>query len=67
MSRFPHFLSNQQTNGGEFVRLMHWPPFTTRKISGTHFSHRLWLDGLGQLKNPMTSARMKPMTFWLAA
>jgi hypothetical protein len=36
-SRFPHFLDSQLTDGGEVVSLMRWPPFTPRKISGTHF------------------------------
>jgi hypothetical protein len=36
-SRFPHFLDNRLTDGGEVVSIMHWPPFTPRKIPGTHF------------------------------
>jgi hypothetical protein len=35
-SRLPHFLDNQLTDGGEVVSLKHWPPFTLRKIPGTH-------------------------------
>jgi hypothetical protein len=27
----------------------------------------VWLEGLGQLKNPMTSSGMKPVIFWLVA
>jgi hypothetical protein len=27
----------------------------------------VWLEGLGQLKNLMTSSGMEPMTFWLVA
>jgi hypothetical protein len=27
----------------------------------------VWLEGLGQLKNPVTSLGIKPMTFWLVA
>jgi hypothetical protein len=32
MSRLPHLLDNQLTDGGKVVRLMHWPPFTYRKV-----------------------------------
>jgi hypothetical protein len=35
MSRFPHFLDNRLTDGGEVVTLTRRPPFTTRKIPGT--------------------------------
>jgi hypothetical protein len=27
----------------------------------------VWLEELGQLKNPMTSLRIEPATFWLVA
>jgi hypothetical protein len=37
-SRLPHFLDNRLTDGGEFVNLTRRPPFTSRKISGTHVS-----------------------------
>jgi hypothetical protein len=37
MSRLPHFLDNRLTNGGEVVSLTSWPPFTSKKIPGTHF------------------------------
>jgi hypothetical protein len=37
----PHCLDNRLTNGGEAVSLMHQPPFTPRKIPGTHFYYRL--------------------------
>jgi hypothetical protein len=33
----PHFLDNRLTDGGEVVSLMRRPPFTPRKIPGTHF------------------------------
>jgi hypothetical protein len=36
-SRLPHFLDNRLTDGVEVVRLTRRPPFTPRKISGTHF------------------------------
>jgi hypothetical protein len=39
--RFPHFLDNQLTDGGDVVNLTHRPPFTSRKIPGTHFWQRL--------------------------
>jgi hypothetical protein len=41
MSRLPHFLDSWLTDGGEVVNLMHWLPFTQRKITGTHFCYRL--------------------------
>jgi hypothetical protein len=34
-------LDNPLTDGGEVVSLMRWPPFTPRKIHGTHFCYRL--------------------------
>jgi hypothetical protein len=36
-SRLPHFLGNRLTDGGEVVSLKLRPPFTPRRISGTHF------------------------------
>jgi hypothetical protein len=36
MTRLPHFLDNWLTNGSEVVSLTRWPPFTPRKIPGTH-------------------------------
>jgi hypothetical protein len=35
-SRFPHFLDNWITDGGEVVSLTFRPPFTLRQISGPH-------------------------------
>jgi hypothetical protein len=35
------FLNNRLTDGGEVVSLTHRPPFTPRKIPGTHFCYRL--------------------------
>jgi hypothetical protein len=35
---FPYFLDNRLTDGGEVVSLTRRPPFTPRKIPGTHFS-----------------------------
>jgi hypothetical protein len=37
MSKSQHFLDNQLTDGDEVVSLMCRPPFTPRKIPGTHF------------------------------
>jgi hypothetical protein len=37
MSRLLYFLYNRLTDGSEVVGLMHWLPFTPRKISGTYF------------------------------
>jgi hypothetical protein len=37
-SRLPHFLDTWFVDGGEAVSLMRRPPFTPRKIPGTHFS-----------------------------
>jgi hypothetical protein len=36
-SGLPHFLDNRLIDGGEAVCLTTRPPFTTRKIPGTHF------------------------------
>jgi hypothetical protein len=36
-SKLPHFLDNRLTHGGEVVSLTRRPPFTPRKIPGTHF------------------------------
>jgi hypothetical protein len=35
--RLPHFLDSQLTDGDEVVSLTCRPPFTPRKIPGTHF------------------------------
>jgi hypothetical protein len=37
MLRLPHFVGSWLTDGGEVVSLTCWPPFTSRKIPGTHF------------------------------
>jgi hypothetical protein len=37
MSRLPHILDNWVPDGGEVVSLTCQPPFTPRKIPGTHF------------------------------
>jgi hypothetical protein len=40
-SKLPHSLDNRLIYGGEAVRLSHRPPFSPRKILGTHFCQRL--------------------------
>jgi hypothetical protein len=35
--RFPHFLHNRPTDGAEVLSLTRRPPFTPKKIPGTHF------------------------------
>jgi hypothetical protein len=40
MSRLPQLLDNRHTDG-KVVSLTHRPPFTPRKIPGTHFSQRM--------------------------
>jgi hypothetical protein len=37
MLRLPHFPVYRLTDGDEVVSLTRWPPFTHRKIPGTHF------------------------------
>jgi hypothetical protein len=39
--RLPYFLDNRLTDGDEVVSLTRRPPFTLRKIPGTHFCWRL--------------------------
>jgi hypothetical protein len=36
-SRLPHFLYSRLTDGGEAASFTRRPPFTPRKILGTHF------------------------------
>jgi hypothetical protein len=61
------FVDNRPTDGGEVVSPTRRRPFTARKILGTHFYYRLSrpqglvrLEGLGELKNPLTSLRIEP-------
>jgi hypothetical protein len=74
MLRLPHFSENRHTDGGEVFSLMRHLPFNPRKIPGTHFCYRLsqpkaitWLEGLDELKNPMTSSGIKPAIFQLVS
>jgi hypothetical protein len=67
-SRLPHFLDNRFIDGGEVVSLMPRLPFTPRWRFLVLISVRGWVDsratvrleGLGQLKNQMTSSGIKP-------
>jgi hypothetical protein len=36
-SRFPYFLDNRHTEGGEVVSLTRRPHFTPQEVPGTHF------------------------------
>jgi hypothetical protein len=72
--RLPHFLDIRLTDGGKVVSPICRPPFTPRKIPGTHVCLKLvdpravvLLEGLGQLKNPVTSSGIELTTFWLVA
>jgi hypothetical protein len=40
-SSLPRFLKNRLTDGGEVISLTRRPPFSSRKIPGTHFCYRL--------------------------
>jgi hypothetical protein len=72
--RLPHFLDNRLTDSGEVVSLMRRPPFAPGRFLAL-ICVRSWVDPgatvrlerLGQLKNPMTSSRIKLATFWLVA
>jgi hypothetical protein len=71
-SRLPHFLDNRLTDGADVVSLTRRPPFIPREDSWYTFLLEapmviVRLEGLGQLKNPMTSAGIEPATFRLVA
>jgi hypothetical protein len=75
-SRFPHFLDNQLTDGGEVVSL-------TRRPTALYPQEDSWvlisvrsrvdpraivrLEGLDELKNPVTSSGMEPAIVRLVA
>jgi hypothetical protein len=72
--RLPHFLDNQLKDGDEVVSLKQWPPHCPQEHSWYSFLLKAeltraieWLEGLGQLKNPLTSSQIDPATFRLAA
>jgi hypothetical protein len=55
MSRVPHYLDNQLTDGGEVVSLLCLLPFTTQENSWYSIlleaqSTIVWLEGRGKLK-----------------
>jgi hypothetical protein len=69
-SRIAHFLDHQLTDGKEVVSFTNWPPFTPRKIPGSHLHHRLsQVQGhsvacrIKSIENPMTSLGIEPTTF----
>jgi hypothetical protein len=72
-SRLPHFPDNRLTDGGEVVSLTRRPPFTPRKIPGTHFCQRLSRPqghiADGRIRstegNQVTSSGIEPATFRL--
>jgi hypothetical protein len=74
MSRLPHFLGSWLKADGEVVSFMHQLPFTPPSqrflvliICVRHCVEPraiVQLEGLCQLKNPVTSLGFKPMTFY---
>jgi hypothetical protein len=73
MSKPPYFIDNRLTDGGEIARLTLRHPFTPGRFL-VLISVRGWVDprdivrleGLGQLKNPMTSG-IEPANFLLVS
>jgi hypothetical protein len=68
-SRLSHFLDNRLTDGGEVVSPL--PPgrflvliYVRGRVDPRVIAR---LEGLGQLKNPMTSLGIEPATFRLVA
>jgi hypothetical protein len=73
-SRFPHFLDNRLSDGGEDVSLTLRPPFTLRKnlvlisAKGSVDTRPIVrMEGLGQLKNPSNPSGIEPATFRFVA
>jgi hypothetical protein len=71
-STLPHFLDDRLTDGSEVVSLTRRPPFTTRKIPGTHFCQRLIQPRdpsatrrIRSIEKPMISSGIEPATFRL--
>jgi hypothetical protein len=74
MLKLPHYLDNQLRDDGEAVSLMHQPPFTPRKIPGTHFCSRLSrpqghsaAGKIGSIKKSMISSGIEHTTFLFVA
>jgi hypothetical protein len=75
MSRLPHLLDSRLTDGREAVALKRRPHLYSLGRFLVLISVRGWvhsraivrLEGLGQLKNSMTSSGIKPATFRLVA
>jgi hypothetical protein len=74
-SRFPHFLMNGFTDGGEVVSFTRRPPFTPRDRFLVLISVRgsvdlraiVRLEGLGPTEKPMPLSGMHPSAFQLVA
>jgi hypothetical protein len=62
--RLTHFVDNWRTVGCQVARLTRRPRFTPRQLHITHICYRL--EGLRQLKNPVTSSEIEFATFRLA-
>jgi hypothetical protein len=69
--RLPHFIDNWLTDIGEVVNLTCYLPSSPQADSWFSFLLEVesspGLEGLGRLKNPMTSSGLEPMTFQLVA
>lgn len=74
-SRIPHFLHGRLTGDGWIVGLTCRPPFAPEGIPRAHFCSEaglnprtvVRLEGLGQLRDPITSPVIEPVTFWLVS
>jgi hypothetical protein len=75
MTRLLQFLDKRLTDDGEVVSLTHRPPFTPQEDSSYSFLLEaestpeaiVRLEGIGQLKNSMTSSGIESATFVLVA
>jgi hypothetical protein len=72
-SMLPQYLDNRLTDGGEVVSHTLRPHFIPQEDSSYSFlleaesipGNIMRLEGLGQLKNPITSSGIEPATFLL--
>jgi hypothetical protein len=72
---FPNILGNRATDGADIVSLTRLSHFTLQEDSWYPFllevestpRAMVWLEELGQLKNPMTSSGIEPPMFLLVA